>query len=209
MGRFDVSMPLFVGMPAFPGDPEFASQPDHALSRGDVYNVSRLSFGSHAGTHVDPPLHFIEGSKGTDRLDLETLNGPAVVVAVDPLRTVIEPPDLAGVPEGSRRVLFRTANSPRWAKALSFFADFVALSPAAADEVVRRRIGLVGIDALSIESDLSGRFPVHHRLLGEGIIVLEGLLLAEAPAGAYELECLPLRIRGGDGGPSRAVLRSL
>ncbi len=65
----------------------------------------------------------------------------------------------------------------------------------------------MGIDALSIESDPTSRFPVHHRLLGAGVLIVEGLRLAGVPPGPYELQILPLRILGGDGGPARAVLR--
>ena len=206
MRRIDVSMPLFAGMPAFPGDPVFESQPSHAIARGDAYNVSRVAFGTHAGTHVDPPLHFLEGAPGTDRLDLNVLNGPCRVIDVDPTHRAVTEADVARLPAGTVRALFRTANSARWARELVFFGDYVALTPGAADALLARRVGVVGIDALSIEADATGAFPVHHRLLGGGCLILEGLLLAETPPGEYDLACLPLRLRGGDGGPARVVL---
>jgi len=206
MRRYDVSMPLFAGMPSFPGDPPFGSVPDHSLARGDPYNVSRLALGSHAGTHVDPPLHFIAQGPGADRLDLARLNGPCTVVAIDPDRRTIGPDDVAGVPSGTRRVLFRTSNSARWAARLAFFSDYVALAPEAAAVAVERGLELVGLDALSIESDPTGTFPVHHRLLGAGVLILEGLLLDGVPPGPYELVCAPLKVRDGDGAPARAFL---
>ena len=204
--RIDISMPLFSGMPSFPGDPAFGSTRLRSLARGDPYNLSGLSFGSHAGTHLDPPVHFVPGGATTDELDLEVLNGPCRVVEVDPLAVSVGADDVARIPAGTVRVLFRTANSSRWASSLTFFSDYVGLTPAAADALIERKVGLVGIDALSIENDPSGTFPVHRRLLGEGALILEGILLAAAPAGEYSLECLPLRLRGGDGGPARATL---
>jgi arylformamidase len=206
MRRIDISMPLFPGMAGFPGDPTFGREPSHSLSNGDAYNVSRLVLGSHAGTHIDPPLHFLAGGAPVDRIDLGILNGPCEVVGVDPRRREVGPLDLERIPPGETRVLFRTANSDRWARAAVFFSDYVALGLPAATELLRRGIRLVGIDSLSVESDPTGRFPVHRALLSGGALILEGLFLAEAPPGSYELACLPLRVRDGDGGPARAVL---
>jgi arylformamidase len=104
------------------------------------------------------------------------------------------------------RVLFRTTNSVRWRRGDPFFEDFVALTDEAAAGLLDRRVRLVGIDALSIESDPTGRFPVHHRLLKASVAIVEGLVLADVPAGSYELRCLPLRLVDGDGAPCRAVL---
>ncbi len=206
MRRIDISMPLHPGMAAFPGDPEFRSTPQHAIARGDAYNVSALAFGSHAGTHLDPPRHFLPDGATTDALDLDVFNGPCDVVDVDPSHGEVGPDDVARAPAGAERVLFRTANSARWAHGGAFFGDYVALTPAAAAAAAEHRLRLVGIDALSVERDTTGAFPVHHLLLGRGILILEGVCLAAAPPGRYELVCLPLRLAGGDGGPARAIL---
>lgn len=209
MQRIDISMPLYEGMPSFPGDPAFRSTRVRSTDRGDPYNLSELHLGSHTGTHVDPPVHFVRGGTTVDELDLGVLNGPARVVDVDPRSSFVGAVDAEKVPPGASRVLFRTANSARWAKSLAFFSDYVALRSDAASVLVQRGVRFVGIDALSIENDPSGQFPVHHLLLGHGTLILEGLLLEDAPAGEYSLECLPLRVRGGDGGPARAALLSV
>jgi arylformamidase len=206
MRRIDISMPLFPGMPSFPGDPTFSSNAVRSTSRGDPYNISGLAFGSHAGTHVDPPVHFVPGGATTDQLDLEVLNGPCRVVEVEAGARAVEVPVVNRIPSGTERVLFRTSNSSRWARSLTFFPDYVGLTPDSAERLLRRRVRLVGIDALSVENDPTGTFPVHHALLGGGALILEGLLLSEAPAGEYLLDCLPLRLRNGDGGPARATL---
>lgn len=206
--EYDVSMPLFPGMPAFPGDPPFTRAPAHALARGDAYNLSTLSLGTHTGTHVDPPLHFLPNGAGVDRLDLARLSGPCVLVPVATGIDEIGPREVAEIPSGATRAIFRTANSARWARSLEFFTDYVALSPAGARALVTRGVGVVGIDSLSIERDPAGTFPVHHALLAAGVLILEGLLLDGVPAGEYEMDCFPLKIRDGDGGPARVRLRS-
>lgn len=206
MRAIDVSMPLFEGMPAFPGDPPFVSAPVARVERGDPYNLSRLGFGSHAGTHLDPPSHFVTGAVSADALDLDVLNGACHVVGVGGGGRVISAEHLAGIPPGTTRVLLRTANSERWERKLEFFDDYVYLGIDAARRLLRGGTRLVGIDSLSVEDDPTGRFPVHRELLGHGVTILEGLLLSRAPPGPYALHCLPLALRGGDGGPARAVL---
>jgi arylformamidase len=207
MRRIDLSMPLRAGMPTFPDDVEFRTSQVRSLGDGDPYTSSQLVLGSHTGTHVDPPIHFLPDGLAVDRLDLAALNGPCLVVDIRAGSARIGPEDLPAFPPETTRILFRTANSPRWARGEGFFSDYVALTLEAAHELVRRKIRLAGIDSLSIESDPEEKYPVHHALLGAGIPILEGLLLADAPPGEHMLDCLPLRLEGGDGGPARAVLR--
>ena len=208
MPTIDISMPLFVGMPAFPGDPPFASRSVGRIEHGDPYALSTLTLGSHAGTHIDPPLHFFPGGLSVDRLDLEVLNGACWVVDVRPDRRTVRAEELGTLPPRTDRVLLRTANSARWARKLEYFDDFVGLSLEGARYLASRGVRLVGIDALSVEVTRTGRFPVHRTLLGQGVVILEGLLLEKAAGGKYELGCLPLAVRGGDGAPARAILRS-
>jgi arylformamidase len=208
MPRLDISMPLFAGMPGFPGDPEFAGVPTFTIAKGDAYNLSRLTMSSHAGTHVDPPRHFVPNGATTDELDLGVLNGPCEVVEVPTSASAIRAAEVARVPSGTTRVLFRTTNSARWDRELTYFPDYVALALDGARALIARGVRLVGIDSLSVESDPTGTYPVHHALLGNGVLILEGLMLHAVPPGPYLLECLPLRWRGGDGGPARATLRS-
>lgn len=207
--RIDLSMPLFPGMPAFPGDPKFKARAVRSLARGNPFNLSLFEFGSHAGTHIDPPSHFVRGGRTVDRVPLDVLNGPCRVVRAPRRSRVIGVAEVASVPRGTSRLLLRTSNSERWARRLEFFPDYVGLSHEAAVALQRRGVRLLGIDSLSVERDSTGSFPVHHHLLGHGIVILEGLLLGGVAAGRYDLECLPLRVRGGDGGPARAAVRRL
>lgn len=199
-------MPLGPGMPAFPGDPPFESRAVRRLSHGDPYNLTGISMGSHAGTHVDPPCHFVKGGATIDQIDFDRLNGPCEVVDLPASVRVIGAEEVRSVPSGARKVLFRTSNSRRWSESLSFFSDYVALTAEGAERLLAAGVTLVGVDALSIENDPTGQFPVHHRLLGGGSLIVEGLLLHGVPSGPAEISCLPLRLAGGDGGPARAFL---
>lgn len=203
----DVTVPIHADMVVFEGDPPVEVRVALSRDRGDAANVSRLTLGSHTGTHVDAPLHFISGGAPVDALPLDVLIGPARVVACP--TGPIEPDTVAAANlVGEQRVLFKTSNSGLWA-AGRFARDYQSMTLEAAGELMRAGVALVGIDYLSIESFQASGHPVHRRLLGAGIVVLEGLDLSAIAPGRYELVCLPLRIRGGDGAPARVLLRPL
>lgn len=203
---YDITAPIYPGMPSFPNDPEVEVAVDHSLAKGDAYNLSRLAVGTHVGTHVDPPRHFLADGATADQMDLNVLCGPCRVVRIPDTHTSIGTGDLHGLLHGVTRVLFRTRNSARWARGEGYFPDYVALSPEAAEYLVPAGVQLVGIDSQSVELDPTGQYPVHHSLLSSGCLILEGLRLADVPPGEYTLWCLPMKLRGGDGAPCRAVL---
>lgn len=206
-GWIDVSVPVYDGMVHWPKDPEVRITRVRALERGDGATVSELSLGAHTGTHVDAPAHFILGAPGVDEIDLEALIGPARVVDIE-VAAAIGPADLAALdPRPGERLLLRTSNSERCWRDDRFVEDFVHLSPAAARFLVERGVRTLGIDYLSVGGGGEEGREVHRALLGARVCVIEGLDLRGAPPGAYELVCLPLRIRGGDGAPARALLR--
>lgn len=210
MGRiFDVTLPIHRGMALWPGDPPVAVVPVTRVAAGDASSVSALHLGTHTGTHVDPPFHFLAAGATVDQLPLEVLVGPAVVVSIPRAIGCIEPADLAAaaIRPGDTRVLFKTDNSLAWDRpGAPAPEDYVALSAAAAAWLVARGVWLVGVDGLSVEAADSPGNPVHHRLLSAGVVVVEGLALAAVPPGRYQLACLPLKILGGDGAPARVVL---
>jgi len=173
--------------------------------------TSDIRYGSHLGTHIDAPLHFVEGGATVDRIELDILAGPALVVDMSDcqsLEVTKRSLEEANIPDGAQRVILRTSNSTR--KLLQdhlFHEDFVAVSSDAADWLVNRGIRLVGIDYLSIGSAVTGSGGnVHRTLLGAGIVVLEGLDLVDVAPGPYTLICLPLKIIGAEGSPVRALL---
>jgi len=210
MPIYDITVPIRSGMPIYEGDPALNIEPWSALANGDSANVSFLHLGAHTGTHVDAPAHFIEGANKIDSLPLEVLIGPARVIRVPDDRTEIDPEFLASCDlANAERVLFRTRNSGLWNE--GFRKDFTHLLPEAAEILVKRGVKLVGTDYLSIEKFHSGHHRTHLTLLSNGVVIVEGLNLAEVPPGNYELICLPLRIAegAGDGAPARVVLRTV
>ena len=133
--------------------------------------------------------------------------GPAVVHAVDAQRHITEAHVNALDLRGETRVLFKTRNSLLLKKS-AYDADFVAFSREAAQALVARGVRLVGLDYLSV-AHADEQVPVHRAFLDHGVVLLEGVDLADIVPGRYELICFPLRLRGSDGAPCRAVLLDL
>ena len=207
MKLVDISIPIRAAMTVYRGNPAVRIRAVKTL-RKDGVNVSELCLGTHTGTHVDAPSHFINGAKGIDRVDLERFIGPAWVADLRRVRGGIGAADLGGarIPRGTRRLLLRTSNSRWWHPARPFRTDFVYLAADGADWMVDRGVGLVGIDYLSIEGFRVEGAPTHHRLLGAGIPILEGLDLFKVRPGRWQMAAVPLRIKDGDAGLTRAVL---
>lgn len=201
MKLYDISLSIYNGMQVFPGDPSPDIRRILNIPENNV-NVSMMCMGTHTGTHVDPPIHYIEGGSTVDKIPLDCLYGKAQVLDLTGVKEAITGDDLAGARAGI--LLFKTRNSELW-KVPEFRKDFVYLDESAAKWIVDNGIKTVGIDYLSIGS-FEGGDMVHRMLLGGGVTVIEGLNLSGIDPGEYTLVCLPLKIQYGDGSPARAIL---
>lgn len=202
----DVSVPLRVGMVQWPGDRVFEIQRECDMGRGDEMNLSHFATSAHTGTHMDAPLHFVDGGASIDQAPLDALIGRARVIGFPGEITIAEL-EARNIGAGER-LLFRTRNSDRGWPDLPFFEDFVSIPEDAALWLAHRRPALIGVDYLSVGSfENSG--PTHRAILGAGIWVVEGLNLSRIEPGHYELVCLPLKLMGAEGAPARAALRRL
>ena len=209
MKIYDISVPIYEGMVTWPNDPKVKIRPGKRIAKGDSCNLSRLSFGSHTGTHIDAPHHFVEKGKKVDEIPLEVFIGRASVFEIDVEKRIsvkdIKKLDL----KGKDRVLFKTANSKLWEKKKRFFAEFIYITDKAAQFLVDKGVRLVGVDYLSVEGFGIPNAPSHHIFLKNKVVLLEGANLSGIEPGEYELICLPFKIKGGDGAPVRAVLREI
>lgn len=204
----DVSLVLRPDMVTWPGEPGPTFAPLRRIAKGDAANVSLVTFGDHTGTHVDPPVHFIDGANTVDKLPVDALVGPCRVVGFD------GPGHVGGAwleRQGIRaeRILFKTRNSARWRDPTApFTRDFVAIDASAARWCVDHRVKLVGVDYLSIEPQGPEKegYPVHNTLLRAGVVIIEALDLGAVAPGEYTLVCGAIKLEDGDGAPARVFL---
>ncbi len=205
MKLIDISRPIYTGMPVWPGDTPTEFIFVATKAGGFSCNVGRARLSMHSGTHADSPYHFDEAGAKIDEVPLDAYVGPAVVVDVRG-RGIIDANCFAGVDLGiSPRVLLR---SDVWRDPTEFRSEWPVLAPELAPWLATQGVRLLGLDFPSVDQRDSKDLPVHHALDRAKILILENLDLRSAEPGLYELIALPLRIRGGDGSPIRAVLRT-
>ncbi len=203
----ELSRPIVSGMPVWPGDEAVEVERTGRLDRGDLANVTRLSMTAHAGTHVDAPNHFMPGGDGVEALPLDALIGPAHLADARGVSGDLGPRELAGldIPRGTRRLLVRTHDGDLWAEG-PYTETAPGISPGGARWLIDHRIRLVGVDQMSV-APVDEPERTHLLLLGEGVVVVEGLDLSSLDPGGYDLVVLPLLLYGADGAPARAVAR--
>lgn len=208
MKIFDVSVTVTPKLPVWPGDPAVSLERIGKIEAGDNANVSRVGMGVHTGTHVDAPVHFLQGDTGVDQMPLDLLVGPALVALIpdDFKEVTADAVRQANIPEGTQRVLLKTRNSGFWKESPEEFrTDFVGIAEDGAEELVRIGVKLIGIDYLSIAPFKRSKLT-HEILLGARMVVIEGLDLSAVEPGEYQLYCLPLKLGGSDGAPARTIL---
>jgi arylformamidase len=203
---YDISVDIQIGMPTYPGDAKFKSRKLKSVEE-DGYEIHRLSLGNHTGTHIDAPAHFIQNGVTITELPLDILNGRARVVEIQNKKEV----DLTEVQnlklDNDFRILLKTRNSSLWKNRKRFQKNYVYLTLDAAKYLSQNDIKLVGFDYLSLEKFGDSEHPVHRYLLGNQVIILEGLNLSDVDEGEYEMCCLPMKLTGLDAAPTRVILR--
>jgi len=207
MPLYDATLTVHEGMLIFPGDPQFTMETVFDRQKGDPFNLSLMKVSTHLGTHVDPPAHYVAGGATVDEVPLEVMVGPGVVLdmrgrqSID--REALEAAWIGDYP----RVLLKTDNSLRLHER-EFHTDYAALTEDGARFLVSKGVQLVGNDYLSIERYMQPGAPVHHLLIAAGVLIVEGLSLADVPAGPCRVYCLPMKIKGGDGAPARVLIET-
>lgn len=212
----DVSMAAYDGMKGFPV-PWILGYEIRPTATHDRHgrSVMRITASSHTGTHIDAPFHFVPDGQTIDEISVASFIGPGVLVDLShkgPLGEVTTE-DLESNKEilADDILLIRTDWSDRWGND-DFFTHSPFLSLAAVDWLIERGIRGIGVDTASIEDPREIKpgvvAPVHRRILGCGMFIIEGLTnLKEVIPGRLEVIALPLRLQGADGAPARVVVR--
>ena len=196
---------------------------------GYYYAANNFSAAEHGGTHLDAPIHFAEGKWTTDQIPIERLVGQAVVVDVQSgadssadyrvdYAAITRWEQEHGAISPDAIVLFRTGWARRWPDRAAYLGTlrtgaeaasdlhFPGIDSAAAQWLVDRKAKAVGIDTPSIDYGQSSSFPTHQVLFAANIPAFENVanLHRLPPRGTFVI-ALPMKIKGGSGGPLRIV----
>lgn len=213
MTLFDLSHPIWPGMPKIPVLPDVELDTVTAIADGAPMNISAVRLALHIGTHVDAPVHIVEGGLSIDQIPLDRFDRPAVVSTVN--RKPGEEIGVADIldggpaPEPGDYLLLHTGWDEKFDSA--DYDDFPSISPEAAEWAVARGVSLIGSDTLTPDLPVHRRgagftFPVHRTLLSAGVLIAENLRNLSPLAGQrVRVRAFPLAVRGGDAGPARIV----
>jgi arylformamidase len=204
---YDISPLVDESIAVWPGDSPFSSEDLLRIEDGASVDLSTIRLSCHTGAHADAPSHYLAGAPSIDEVPLDAYLGPCRLVDVRPEGHAVRPRDLGDLDlRGTPRLLLRTRERT---DRTVFPAPLTCLTPELVEWLAARRVVLVGLDSPSVDRFDSKDLPCHKALHRHGIVNLEGLELDGVPAGRYDLVALPLRLKGRDASPVRAVLRTL
>ena len=194
---YDISQEVF-SCKVYGGDPPPVRKRLITMDGGDIYNLTAFEMCAHNGTHIDAPYHFYNDGDTVDKIPLERTVGPCYVsecsgkISARDARQIID--TAMGVhPEAWRRILIKGGG-------------VVTLDAAAI--FAEAGVWLVGSETQSVGPEYAP-MPVHLKLLGAGVVLLEGVRLGAVSAGTYMLYAAPILLGGADGAPCRALLTEL
>lgn len=195
---YDLTRTISQDMQVYPGDPQPKFDP-HATIKDNNVNVTRITLGSHSGTHVDAPWHFLQEGNSIDVEPLDKFTGEAAIIDVSGKNSITSE-DFSGYGIRSNDIiLIYTGSGDRQ-------TDFTYLDISAAKWLVEKGAKCIGIDTVSVEKYGTKDAPVHKILLASNIGIIENLTNLKGFAGSRMFfVCLPLPLKGIDGSPARAV----
>jgi arylformamidase len=200
----DISPEIHSGIGVFPGDTPFKEEFLLSFENGDHLGLSKIETTVHLGAHADAPSHYSPSGESIEQLALERYFGWAQIIPVPGCRgRRILVDDIRHLPIEAPRVLFKTGSFPN---PNQWNSDFASLSAELVEYLHEKGVELVGIDTPSIDPEQDKVLESHKTVARHGMSILEGIVLENVRPGVYCLVAFPLRIRGADASPLRAVL---
>lgn len=206
MKIFDISPAIDDYTPVFPGDTPFKRKVALSFDKKDHLELSSMETTLHIGAHADAPSHYHPEGESIEKRDLSRYVGPCQLIDLHELsiRCRIYPDHLGSIEIKSSRILFRTDSfdheSPKFTK------DFNSLSPELIEFLTAKGVILIGIDTPSVDPSDSKKLESHQSLFKHDVAVLEGLDLKVMSSGLYFLSAAPLKLKGAEAAPTRAIL---
>ncbi|MES2971306.1 MAG: cyclase family protein [Patescibacteria group bacterium] len=194
----DLSVAINLQTPVYPGDPATKIEPAGVLSR-DGYCDHYISPGTHVGTHIDAPMHMIEGGISLDQIPADNFIGQGRYIGVTNgnLMAIQD----AHIEHGDI-VLLDTGMNEKYHDPV-YFSDYPAMSEETAHYLVKKKVKMVGLDACSVDN-IEG-FPIHKILLAGNVLIIENLTNLRTLAGKqFKVYALPLNLEL-DASPARVI----
>jgi len=198
----DISMELNDMTPEWPGDIPFSYELSVTKEQSGSVNIGKLQTSTHIGTHIDAPFHYNEQGLKTHELPLDVYLTQAQVMDVSGLEKIALS-DLKPLEKNVEAVLLKTVS---WQDRSKFPEKWPIFDESIAKWMADNGIRLLGVDVPSVDPETSKDLPMHQAMNQHQRFILEGIVLDEVSEGVYQLVALPLKIKGGEGSPVRAIL---
>lgn len=195
-------MELSAGTPEWPGDMPFSYELSVTKEQSGSVNVGKLQSSTHIGTHVDAPFHYDDQGIQIHELPLDIYLSKAQVVDVSGFDKV-SAVDLGTLEEGVTTVLLKTVS---WTDRSKFPGKWPVFDESIAEWMADNGVRLLGVDVPSVDPETSKELPMHQAMNRHQRFILEGIVLDDVAEGVYRLAALPLKIKGAEGSPVRAIL---
>lgn len=203
-------------MPVWPTHGKFFCSRAEDYPAGDGNYNCQLSLGDHCGTHVDAPVHFIEGGKTIEQVDVQQLTGRGrcldmshLAENADITREMIAAWEAEhGEILAQDIVIFRTGYDEKWRcrpHQAAFLQNWPGLSGEGAQYLIDKGVTVFGTDAMSLDRYSNEAHPAHLAVLGADCLIIENLANLRSLPTAFIFMALPLRIKGASASPIRAV----
>jgi arylformamidase len=201
---YDISPEISAELAVFPGDTPFSRKVSVDFEGGANYLASSIHGTVHLGAHVDAPNHYAKPAEGIETRPLDAYFGDCQIISVTcPRSERIRLEHIPDISIRARRVIFKTSSFPnpnRWN------GDFNSLSAPLIRALSDQGVVLIGIDTPSIDPSDEKVLESHSAVFERNMAIIEGVVLDEVPDGVYTLVALPLKIKGADASPVRAIL---
>ena len=198
----DISMELSDATPEWPEDMPFSYELSVTKQQSGSVNVGKLQTSTHIGTHIDAPFHYDDQGLKTHELPLDVYLSKAQVMDVSGLKK-ISLADFKPLESGVTALLLKTGS---WKERSKFPEKWPVFDESIAQWLADKGIRLLGVDVPSVDPETSKELPMHQAMNRYQRFILEGIVLDDAAEGVYRLAALPLKIKGGEGSPVRAIL---
>lgn len=203
---WDISPALQQGIPVWPGDSAYSAETTWQIADGCPVKVSKITMSTHTGAHCDAPSHYDANGKAIDEVALDTYIGTCRVIHCIGVAQVLPEHIRAFLTDIPARVLLRTYQQ---APQMQWDENFPSVAVDTITLLAQHGVKLIGIDSPSLDPQESKTLDAHLHMKAHQMAILEGIVLDEVAAGDYELICLPLKLKGLDASPVRAVLRAI
>lgn len=194
----DLTIPLNEKTPIYPGDPAIKIEPAGVLAV-DGYSDHFISVGTHAGTHIDAPMHMLEGGKSLDQIPIDRFVGKGRYIDISDGN--FDAVKNAGI-QADDIVLLGTGMSDKLHEP-AYFENYPTMSEEVAKYLVEKMVKMVGVDTCSVDN--KDGFPVHKILLAGSVLIIENLAnLNQLADKEFDVYALPIKLQI-DGAPARVI----